>query len=240
MENLLGRSVVVLGGAGEVGEGICRILLRRGARVGVPSRSSERIATLRAGVDPATRSRLYTLVADACHPDRGESVRDHFVETLGEVDDVVVCLGSWWEGGPLLEVDLEEWTEKVSRDSLLVHLVAARTWLPGLLERGRGSFLLINGGTALHPTPGSGLVNIASAAQLMLKDVLVAENGDRGVRINSLVLTTPIFSRRLREGDPAWLDNDEVGRTVAHLLSDAGADRHGETIELSRHDQVPA
>src|SRR6478609_2086270 len=46
MASLEGAKVVVAGGAGGVGEGIVRSLLRRGARVLVPSRSRERLRAL--------------------------------------------------------------------------------------------------------------------------------------------------------------------------------------------------
>ena len=139
----------------------------------------------------------------------------------------------------MVDADLSIWTERVARNNLLAHLVATQTWLPPLLERGEGSFLLINGGAGLHPHPKAGFVSIAASAQLMLKDVLVAEHPDSRVRVNSLVLMTPIFSRKLTRGDDAWLTNDEVGTKVAHMLSPAGASIHGESIELARHDQIP-
>lgn len=239
MAALEGRRIVVLGGAGDVGEGMCRIFLRQGARVGVPSRSPEKLGLLAGAVDPDTRERLVLLQADPVEPETATEVRDELIGALGGVDDVVVCIGGWWQGGPVLSIALTEWTEKIAHSHLLAHLVAARTWLPPLLENGTGSFLFINGGAALHAVANSGLVSIAASAQLMLKDVLVAETEGSGVRINSLVLMTPILSRRLSKGMAEWLSNDEVGLTVAHLLGEAGAHQHGESIELARHDQVP-
>ena len=240
MAALDGRRVVVLGGAGDVGEGMCRILLRQGARVGVPSRSSEKLGLLAGAVDAEHRDQLVLVQANPVDPDHAVEVRDELIGALGGVDDVVVCLGGWWQGGPLLAIPLSEWTDKISHSHLLAHLVAARTWLPLLLEKRSGSFVFINGGAAQHAVANSGLVSIAAAGQLMLKDVLVAEHEGSGVRINALVLMTPILSRRLTKGMAEWLSNDEVGTTVAHLLSEAGAQRHGESIELARHDQVLA
>ena len=232
-----GRRVVVLGGAGAVGEGICRILLQQGARVGVPARGDDKCGMLRESLgDPAE---LVTMTGEAAHPGHATAVRDALVERLGGLDDVIVSLGGWVQNGNLVDDDLDVWIERVSRNNLLGHLVAAQTWLPPLLERDAGSFLLINGGAGLDPIPGAGFVSIASAAQFMLKDVLVKEHEGSGVRINTLALMTPIYSRKLKEGEAAWLTNDEVGTMCAHMLSDAGADLHGETIQFARHDQVP-
>ena len=239
MKALEGRRIGVLGGAGDGGEGICRVLLRQGARVGVPSRSADKLGLVARAVDAATREHLVLLQSDPLDPDSAAEVRDELVRALGGLDDVVVCIGGWWQGGPLLSIPLTEWTEKISRSHVLAHLVAARTWLPPLVENGGGSFLFINGGAALHAVANSGLVSMGAAAQLMLKDVLVAETEGSGVRINSLVLMTPILSRRLTKGMAEWLSNDEVGETVAHLFGPDGAHRHGESIELARHDQVP-
>lgn len=233
-----GRKVVVLGGAGAVGEGMCRVLLQQGARVAVPARSQDKCDALREALgDP---DGLITLAGEAGDPDHAARVRDELVGQLGGLDDVIVSFGGWVDGDKLVDADLSIWTERVAINNLRAHLVATQTWLPPLLEKGAGSFLLINGGAGIEPIAGAGFVSIAASAQLMLKDVLVTEHEGSGVRINSLVLMTPIFSRKLTKGDDAWLSNDEVGTMVAHMLSDAGASIHGESIEFARHDQVPS
>ena len=232
-----GRRVVVLGGAGSVGEGICRVLLAQGAQVAVPARSQAKCDALRQAL--GNPEGLVTLAGEAGDRERAAGVRDAIHAALGGVDDVVVSFGGWVQGPPLVEADLSIWTDRVSQNSLLAHFVATQTWLPGLLARDAGSFLLMNGSAGLEPHPGAAFVSIAAAAQLMLKDALVAEHPDTRVRINALVLMTPILSRNLTEGDPAWLTNDEVGAMVAHLLSDAGASAHGESIEFGSHDQTP-
>lgn len=232
-----GRRIVVLGGAGAVGEGVCRILLQQGARVAVPTRAEDKADDLRAVLgDPAG---LVTVAGEAGHPAHAAAVRDAIVAEMGGVDDVIVSFGGWVQGDNLVDADLSIWTDRVAENNILAHMVAAQTWLPPLLERNAGSFLLMNGSAGLEPFPTAGFVSIAAAAQLMLKDVLVKEHEGTGVRINSLVLMTPIFTRRMTEGDPAWLSNDEVGIMCAHLLSDAGATVHGESIEFGSHDQVP-
>lgn len=233
-----GRRIVVLGGAGAVGEGVCRILLDQGARVAVPARGEEQINGLREALgDP---KELFTTVGEAGHRDHAAGVRDELVSALGGVDDVIVSFGGWVQGDNLVDADLSIWTDRVANNNLLAHMVATQTWLPTLLEQNAGSFLLMNGGAGLEPFPTAGFVSIAAAAQLMLKDVLVAEHPDAKVRINSLVLMTPIFTRKLTKGDPAWLSNDEVGTMCAHLLSDAGSSIHGQSIEYGSHDQTPS
>jgi len=232
-----GRRIVVLGGAGAVGEGVCRVLLQQGARLAVPARSEEQVAGLREALGEPTG--LLTMVGEAGDRELAAGVRDEIVSGLGGVDDVIVSFGGWTQGDNLVDADLSIWTDRVANNNVLAHMVATQTWLPLLLEQNAGSFLLMNGGAGLEPFPTAGFVSIAAAAQLMLKDVLVAEHPDTKVRINSLVLMTPIFTRKMTEGDPAWLSNDEVGTMCAHLLSDAGASIHGQSIEYGSHDQTP-
>ena len=88
---------------------------------------------------------------------------------------------------------------------------------------------------SFQPVPGAGPVSIVAAAQLMMKEVLVAEAKGRPTRINTLALMTAIVTRSRPSGRPEWLTADEVGEYCVHL---AATEVNGATVQLKDRAQV--
>ena len=218
MGRLDGRVALVAGGAGNVGEGIVRGLLRQGARVVVPSRGAEKGEQLR-GLLGGLAARLVTLVGNVTDAESAARLRDEVLSREGRLDAVAVAVGGWWQGPPLVEVPMEAW-DQILRNNLLSHVVVARTLLPVLTRQGHGVYTMIGGNAAGDPVPGSSLACVAAAAQLMMARMLMAESKGSGVRINEVVIGTPVITRGRAEGRPEWLTADEVGDFVAWLSSD--------------------
>ncbi|MGL4612107.1 MAG: SDR family NAD(P)-dependent oxidoreductase [Trueperaceae bacterium] len=226
------ENILVLGGAGEVGEGITRQLLAAGATVIVPSRSQDKLEQLKTQLH---HPNLLTKVADISSLEAAEQLRAELKTDLGHINHVVASLGGWWQGQPLTEISLELWHTLIN-NSLTAHFIAAKTFIP-LLQESKGTYTLINGGGAIHPVPTAGPISASAAGQLMLGNVLAAENKGFGVRVNNLVLATPIKTRSRPDGQPDWLTADDAGRYCLQLM---GADTMGETIIFQTRSQVAA
>lgn len=229
MAALDGKVVLIAGGAGEVGEGLVRGFLRNGATVIVPSRSADKLDQLHRQVDQYGLERLVTLVADTGTLAGVETLRDHIGRVVGQLDAVVASLGGWWQGQPLTEISVDLWHQLIDQ-GLTAHFVFARTFLPIIADQPGSSYTLINGAGALSAVPQAGPISISAAAQLMLKDVLAAEYENSRVRINSLVLATPVVTRSRPKGRANWLTADAAGEYAAFLASDAALNLRGETI----------
>jgi hypothetical protein len=67
--------------------------------------------------------------------------------------------------------------------------------------------------------------------------VLASEHRHEPIRINALVLGTPIVSRSRPDGDADWLTSEEVGQYVAWLVSDRSAMR-GQIIRFNSRSQL--
>jgi NAD(P)-dependent dehydrogenase (short-subunit alcohol dehydrogenase family) len=226
-------NILVAGGAGEVGEGITRQLLAAGAIVIVPSRSQDKLDQLKAQLHhPAN---LRTKVADLSSLEGAERLRDELKTELGQLHHVVASLGGWWQGQPLTQISLELWHTLIN-NSLTAHFITAKTFIP-LLQESKGSYTLINGGGALHPVPTAGPISASAAGQLMLGNVLAAENASLGVRVNNLVLATPIKTRSRPDGQADWLSADDAGRYCVQLVQGTSA---GETIVFQSSAQLSA
>ena len=232
MSRLHDKIALIAGGAGQVGEGIVREFLREGATVIVPSRSKDKLALL------PESPRLRTIVSDISSGAGAESVRNRILDEFGRLDCVVASIGSWWQGPHLVDVPLTEWT-KVIDDRLTSHFIAARTFLPVLRGTPGSSYTMLNGGAAEAPVPHSGPVSIMAAAQLMMKDVLVVEQRDHSVRINTLLIQAYVITRDHPNGDRNQLTADHVGAYCAYLASQEAAAIHGQTIHFRSPEQLP-
>lgn len=238
MSILDGKNALVIGGAGEVGEGIVRQFLNAGATVVVPSRSQYRLEELKQNLKGCDQTHLITVQA-GCGTEAGAmDLYDFIVDELSYLDIVVASIGGWWQGEPLLDVSLRLWNQLLE-NSLTAHFVAAKTFLPLLAEGNGGHYIMLNGGAALKIIPNAGPISISAAAQLTLKDVFVEEMRDTKVTINTLLINTPIVTRSRNIPKPHWLTADEVGLYTAYLVSDALETIHGETIILRSREELP-
>ena len=209
--DLSGRRVLVPGGTGGVGEGIVSAYLDAGADVVVPTRSDARGTELRAALGAIGTSQLlhlpthdYTSFAGA------EALGAEMTERLGGIDDVVVPVGGWWQGGPLTTIDEDDWAGAFT-GLATAHMALARAIVP--LLSGVGAYTVVVGQSAEFPVPGSGLVSMEQAAVLMMQRVLAAESPDE--RVHALVLG-PVRTRFV-DGEPEWVSASEVGAAAVAL-----------------------
>ncbi len=233
-----GQRILVAGGAGEVGAGIVRQLLAVGAQVIVPSRSEQRLTELRSLLDPNTHARLHTWVADLGTLEGALAFRAQLERELGQPQHVVASLGGWWQGQPLVDVRLDLW-QRLLDNSLTAHFITAKVFLPPLADTAGSSYTLINGGGALNPVPTAGPISISAAGQLMLQRVLAAEHHHQPVRINALVLATPVITRSRPDGPASWLSADDAGRYCVYLASAAASSVRGQTIIFAKAAELP-
>lgn len=217
-----GQTIIVAGGAGSVGQGIVRALLDAGAKVHVPTRRVAELDRLSELVSGDAFARL--TVHDVDFGD-GHAAQRFLGAVLAEddrLDGVVASLGGWRQGSELAAVASEEWATIV-RNNLTSHIDAARLFIPALSRQAMlPCYLMINGGASHQPVPLAGPMSIVSAAQTMIVRVLAAENGTKGVRVNQLILNTPIITHHRPQGRATWLTADEVGAVAAWILSPQG------------------
>src|SRR3954447_543682 len=218
MPSLEGAKVVVAGGAGGVGEGIVRSLLKRGARVLVPSRSAEKLRGLEEYCQ-GLPGELITLTGDLGGEEPARALQSQIYERFRELDVAVASLGGWWQGKPLTSVDMATW-DRVLRENLTAHFLALKMLVP-LLHPKTGSYVHVNGFSAEQPYPMAGPVAMAAAAQKSMVLTLAEELKPTGIRVYELILG-PIRTRHRRhsgEERPDWYSAEEIGDRIADLLA---------------------
>ncbi|MEV4346659.1 SDR family NAD(P)-dependent oxidoreductase [Actinoplanes sp. NPDC049596] len=214
--DLTGKTVLVIGGAGGVGEGVTRTLLERGATVVVTSR---RPVTLN---DFATRigdPSLHGETLDLLDPALGERAAE-LAATYGPFAGVVLSVADWGRQGrkPLLALTDTEWDELIVQNQTTIFR-AYRAFLTTLAPD--GMIAQLNGLSADLPFPGAGGVALTAAATKSMTRTIAAELGGRGPRVYEVILGVIRTRARQLAGvdNERWIPAAHVGAHIAELVA---------------------
>lgn len=215
---LQGKTAVVLGGAGGVGEGIVKTLLREGATVVVPTRSAHKIDRLREYVSDVHTGKLVTHLGSVDTEAAGQQLAAFLQKEWKQIDIAVASLGGWHQGTPVYSYPTEQW-QRILNDNLTSHFFAIKTLVP-LLNPTEGYYFHINGFSADEPYPMAGPVAMAAAAQKSLIQTLAKEVDKTGLQIFELILGPMKTRDRLKHGhgQPDWYTPEEIGEHIANQV----------------------
>ncbi|HEY7177622.1 MAG TPA: SDR family NAD(P)-dependent oxidoreductase [Gaiella sp.] len=235
-DRLSGVALVTGGGRG-IGAGIARELADGGMRVAVSGRTPGRIEQVAAEIGGLA------LEGDVSRrEDVEEWVRRVEVE-LGPVDLLVNNAGIESSHGPLWEQDVDDWWH-VFEVNVLGAMLACRTVLPGMVERGAGRIVNLGSGGSYLPvqagTIALGTAYGASKAALgRFSELLAAQVWGLGVRVflisPGLVrteMTAPSFP-----DDAPWTPPELAPRLV-RVLASGRADALAGRYLHAEHDDV--
>ncbi|HWQ37601.1 MAG TPA: SDR family oxidoreductase [Burkholderiales bacterium] len=230
-----GRTVVIIGATGGVGEGLVEEFLEAGANVIATSRSPEKLEELRSRLgSPAA---LKGVTGGAGSEEEAARLARDVSGVSATIDGAIASIGSWWQGPPLLQTALHDF-DAVIAQRLTSHFLAAKAIVPLILKKPAGFYFLIGGASAEIPIPNSGPVSIAGAGQAMLTRVLRAEAKGQPIRIQELMVWTTIATRAHGGSvDPAWITPREVARHLIALAADPASDREA-VVHLRKRADV--
>jgi NAD(P)-dependent dehydrogenase (short-subunit alcohol dehydrogenase family) len=240
--DLEGKVAVVTGGSKGIGAATCELLAANGVRVAVVGRSREAIDALLARL----RGEAIGVSADCTDPAAIEGLREEVEDRLGPVELLVPFAGGFGAFTPVAEMSVEEW-RMVVEDNLTSTFVTVRPFLPGMIERRRGSIVTMSSISARFLDKPTQIAYAASKAGVgMFTRYLAYELGEHGIRANCVAPGTTM-SERIEK----LMSEEEIERTKAlsplnvfgmpedtanatvFLLSDAARWLTGVTIDVN-------
>jgi NAD(P)-dependent dehydrogenase (short-subunit alcohol dehydrogenase family) len=207
---LLGQTVVVIGGSAGIGLETARRARAEGADVIITGRDPERLK--RAAVDVDAGS---TAAFDATDP---ASVEQFFNGVPGPIDHVMVTAGGP-HYGPLLEMDSAQVRDAIS-DHVVLGLEVARNAV-GKMRPG-GTLLLMGGTGGRRISPGLGIASAATAALPPFTAALALELAP--VRVNLIAagfVDTPLSASLLGDGLDARREELRATLPIARVVGPA-------------------
>jgi gluconate 5-dehydrogenase len=223
-----GQRAVVTGGGSGLGLGIAKVFVEAGADVIIIGRNEANLQKAQRQLGKQCSYRVFDVTKIEDIP--------ILAEEIGAVDILVNCAG----------IHLKKWALDVTDNEFLsvlnVHVMSvfalSREFAKFMVERGKGSIILISSMTAVMGMEQVVAYTTAKSAILGLQRSLVAELSPKGVRINTIApgwIDTPMF-HKATDNDPQRKANilrripmktfgqpEDIGYAALYLSSPAGS-----------------
>ena len=179
---LEGRTALVTGASQGLGRVTATSFARAGARVVLTARSRERLEETAAEIEAAGGSALVAPV-DLREPDDVEALARRVEAEVGALDATVANSGIAGPTAELWNITPAEWEETLSVN-LTGTFLLCRALVPAMIERGRGSVVVIGSTTGKRPMYGRSPYAATKLGLVGLVRTLAVELGPLGVRVN--------------------------------------------------------
>jgi NAD(P)-dependent dehydrogenase (short-subunit alcohol dehydrogenase family) len=238
------RTAVVTGGASGIGEATARVLAREGYRVLIGDVNDERGAAVVDAIAAGGGRSAFRHLDLASEGDVDAFARWALGEA-GAIDALVNSGGILQNAIRATDMRVEDfdrlWSINVRGTFLMCRALA-----PAMCAAGHGSIVNLCSLTTFRPSPQPGYA-VGKAGLGMMTEVLAAELGPSGVRVNAVApgyTLTPAMKGRIERGerDPAkvidasalrrFVEPEEVAELILFLCGDRASAITGATIPI--------
>ncbi|WP_312631244.1 SDR family NAD(P)-dependent oxidoreductase [Pantoea piersonii] len=245
MNRFQNKNVIITGGAGGIGEAVCRRFAREGAQVWILDSNARAAAALAEDINAAGGRARWQAVDLSSR----EAIAAFVSELKAQESriDVLINNAGINRRGALLDLSETDWEETftVNLDALF-HM--CRAVLPHMIAQGGGAIVNTASQWGLHPAPGHIAYNTSKAAVAAFTLNLARDYAPAKVRVNAVCpgeVRTPMLESNLarsgrslddlnalvpfgRIGEP-----EEIAAAIAFLASDEAPYLCGSLLEIT-------
>ncbi|XOV81947.1 MAG: SDR family oxidoreductase [bacterium] len=217
---LKGKTIIVTGGAGILGEAVAREAHQQGADVVLLDVVTEFKSDL---------GRCFTVdltdtnAVAAC------------LDAIGDFDAVANVAGGFAMGPQVFETTEDFW-ENMQTINVTTLRTMLRHTIPHLITKGRGSVVNVGALGALQGVGNMGAYTAAKSTVMRLTEALSEEVKGKGINVNAVLpslIDTPRNRADMPDADYAtWVSPQELAAVICFLLSDQARAVHGALLPV--------
>ncbi|MCC5980890.1 MAG: glucose 1-dehydrogenase [Oceanicaulis sp.] len=237
---LQGKTIIITGASSGIGKAATRLFAKDGANVVLSARRGELLAKLATEICDAGGQAI-AVAGDIRDDDHAASLVEAAESTFGGLDGAFNNAGAVGTMAAVADLDALTW-DTVLDTNLKAAFFCAKHQVKAMMERGSGAIVFT--GSFVGVTiglPGMGAYAASKAGLIGLTQVMAAELGRSGIRVNALL---PGGTRtEMASSDPGTLDAiasmhalqriaepEEIARVAGFLLSDEASFITGASI----------
>jgi 3-oxoacyl-[acyl-carrier protein] reductase len=242
--DLAGKVAVVTGGSRGIGAATAQALAANGAAVAVIGRDEDALAAVSDDIQ-ARGGQAMRVCADCTVEDDVKRAGHTITEKLGPVDILVAFAGGNGMPVPTSEETATHWREVIDSDLTSAFLTVS-AFLPGMLERRRGSIITMSSAAARQASGSNAAYAAAKAGVIAFTRHVANETASHGIRVNCVApsaiendrirtWTTPEQRRQLADSFPLRRigQPDDVAAATLFLASEASSWITGITVDIA-------
>ncbi len=233
MQDFKGRTVIVTGATGHLGQATARAFAARGASLALVARDPAGLAEARQRLGVETD--VATFAVDLLQPPAVSAMVDQVVARFGGLHALVNLAGGFAMGPAVHDTTDQDW--KLMMD-LNMHtlLNSVRAAIPRFLEAGTGRIVNVSARAAIQGSGHMAPYCVAKAAVITLTESLADELRHTGITVNCVLpgtLDTPPNRAAMPDANhDTWVSLDALADVILFLASDAARAITGASIPV--------
>ena len=178
MFNLTGKTALVTGATGGIGEAIARALHAQGATIGISGRNTDKLNTLAADL----KDRVHVLPADLSNLEAVDKLVSDADAAMGQIDILVNNAGLTRDNLSMRMKD-EEWNEVIAVN-MTATFKLAKAVQRGMMKRRNGRIINIASVVGVMGNPGQCNYVASKAGMIGWSKAMGQEVASRGITVN--------------------------------------------------------
>ncbi len=237
---MLREKVVVITGASRgLGRALALAYAQEGASLVISSRDAGSLDPVAEEVKDAGEIEVLAVPADISRSTHVETLVSAAVEQFGRIDVLINNAGLLGPRVPIEEYPEDEWRE-VLEANLTGPFLLTKVTLPHMPEG--GSIINVTSGVSIEGRARWGAYSVSKFGVESLTQILAAELGERGIRVNSVdpgSMRTEMRAAAYPDEDPDTLITPEENTGVfLYLASDESRDVTGERFRAQEFQRT--
>jgi NAD(P)-dependent dehydrogenase (short-subunit alcohol dehydrogenase family) len=216
--SLDGKTVVVTGAYGNLGQAVAARLASQGARLVLVGRSANSLDAAFPGEDAGRLNVAVDLVDQAAT----DAALNAAAERLGAIDGLCAIAGGFAVGKLVHEMPAAHWQAMFDLNVATL-LNAVHAVVPGMMARGYGRIVTVGAGGALKAGARMAAYAAAKSSVMRITEAMAAELRPSGISANCVlpsVIDTPENRAAMPKADPSkWVAPEDIAATIAFLVS---------------------